>query len=58
MSVANGFKNDTDKKAKNLNVYLDAYREKVYQAKRLLIDMGKDLSVKYRLDMIRRSYRL
>ena len=44
MEPDNGCVNGTDKKAENLNLYFDAYREKVYQAKRLLIDMGKELS--------------
>ena len=40
----NGCACGSDNDAKNLNIYLETYREKVYQAKRLLMDMGKDLS--------------
>lgn len=48
----NGCANGTDKKAENLNVYLEAYREKVYQAKRLFIDIGKGLSAEGIIDIL------
>ena len=42
----NGCANGTDKKAENLNVYLEAYREKVYEAKRLLIDRVRNCQLR------------